>query len=94
MLCYITDRRALGVGVACEPPLLPLILEAVRAGVDLLQIREKDLDTRPLLELVKASVECARGTKTRVVVNDRLDVALALGAAGYLAGRRKDEPEA
>ena len=80
-LCYITDRLALGA-----KPLLPLIQEVVRAGVDLIQIREKDLATRPLVEMVRATVECARGTATRVVVNDRLDVALALGAHGVHLG--------
>lgn len=80
-LCYITDRRAL------EPrPLLPVIVEAIRAGVDLVQIREKDLPTRELLSLVEAAVAAARGGATRVVVNDRLDVARALGAAGVHLG--------
>jgi thiamine-phosphate pyrophosphorylase len=82
-LCYITDRLALRA-----KPLLPLIKEAVRAGVDLIQIREKDLAVRPLVELVRAAVECARGTATRVVVNDRLDVALGLGACGVHLGTR------
>ena len=82
-LCYISDRLALGA-----KPLLPLIEEAVCAGVDLVQIREKDLATRPLVELVRATVECARGTATRVVVNDRLDVALALGACGVHLARQ------
>jgi thiamine-phosphate pyrophosphorylase len=80
-LCYITDRLGLGA-----KPLLRLIQEAVRAGVDLIQIREKDLATRPLVELVQAAVECARGTETRVVVNDRLDVALAVAASGVHLG--------
>jgi thiamine-phosphate pyrophosphorylase len=80
-LCYITDRLALGAR-----PLLPLIQEAVRAGVDLIQIREKDLGTRPFVELVRATVECSRGTATRVVVNDRLDVALAVGLCGVHLG--------
>lgn len=88
-LCYITDRHALG-----PKPLPPFILEAVRAGVDLLQIREKDLDTRSLLELVKISVGYAQGTSTRVVVNDRLDVALALGASGVHLGTRSLPPRA
>jgi thiamine-phosphate pyrophosphorylase len=80
-LCYITDRRAL------EPkPLLPWIQEAIRVGVDVVQIREKDLATRDLLGLVGAAVDAARGTATRLVVNDRLDVALAAGAAGVHLG--------
>ncbi len=82
-VCYITDRHAV------EPkPLLPLILEAIRAGVDLVQIREKDLATRRLLELVESALASARGTKTRIVVNDRLDVALALAAHGVHLGSR------
>jgi len=80
-LCYITDRKAL------EPAaLLPRVVEAIGAGVDLVQIREKDLPTRPLLNLVHAAVDAARGTPTRVIVNDRLDVALACGAAGVHLG--------
>jgi thiamine-phosphate pyrophosphorylase len=54
----------------------------VAAGVDLIQIREKDLATRPLLELAEAAVARARGTATRILVNDRLDVALAARADG------------
>ncbi len=80
-LCYITDRRAL------QPrPLLSRILEAARAGVELIQIREKDLETRELVDLVRAATDASRGTATRVVVNDRLDVALAVGAAGVHLG--------
>lgn len=81
MMCYITDRHTL------EPkPLLPRILAAVKAGIELVQIREKDLETRDLAQLVKGAVDGARGTDSRVVVNDRLDVALALGAAGVHLG--------
>ncbi len=80
-LCYVTDRLALGA-----KPLLPLIQEAVRAEVDLIQIRERDLAARPMVELAQVAVDCARGTKTRVVVNDRLDVGLAVGASGVHLG--------
>jgi thiamine-phosphate pyrophosphorylase len=80
-LCYITDRHALA-----PAPLLPRVLEAIQTGIDLVQIREKDLPTRPLLDLVKAAVEAARGRPTRIVVNDRLDVALACGAHGVHLG--------
>jgi thiamine-phosphate pyrophosphorylase len=82
-LCYITDRQALA-----HRPLLPFVVEVIRAGVDLIQIREKDLATRDLLDLVRGAVGTAQGTAVRVVVNDRLDVALAAGAAGvHLGGR-------
>lgn len=67
-------------------PLLPHLQAMAGAGVDLIQLREKDLDSRALLGLVKSSVEAIRGTKTRIVVNDRLDVAIAAGAHGVHLG--------
>jgi len=85
-LCYITDRLQL------PSASLPLrIQEAIRAGVDLVQIREKDLPTRELLELVNGAVAAARGpggAGVRVVVNDRLDVAWAAQAHGVHLGTR------
>lgn len=78
----MTDRRA----IERVPPLGSTLLEAVRsaaaAGVDWIQIREKDLETRPLAGLVRDAINAARGTNARILVNDRLDVALASGAAG------------
>ena len=56
--------------------------QAIAAGVELIQIREKDMETRALLALVEAAVARARGTATRTLVNDRLDVALAARADG------------
>ena len=55
---------------------------AAAAGVDLVQVRERDLDGGPMTRLVAACVEAVRGTSTRVLVNDRVDVALAAGAHG------------
>ncbi|MBZ5515268.1 MAG: thiamine phosphate synthase [Acidobacteriia bacterium] len=80
-LCYITDRRAL------EPRLLlPFIEEAVQAGIDIVQIREKDLPTRELLRLAEGAVAAAKGNAARIIVNDRLDIALAVGADGVHLG--------
>ena len=88
-LCYITDRKSL------EPkPLLPLIREAVQAGTDLIQIREKDLPTRALLELAESAVAAVKGSRTRIVVNDRLDVALAAAASGVHLGTQSIPPQA
>jgi thiamine-phosphate pyrophosphorylase len=62
---------------------------AVAAGVEWVQIREKDLPTRSLLSLTEAAMERARPQgRTRVMVNDRLDVALAAQAHGVHLGRR------
>ena len=55
---------------------------AVAAGIDYLQVRERDLEAAALGELVEELVAIAAGSSTRVIVNDRLDVALSCGAAG------------
>jgi len=81
MLCYITDRRGLG-----GARLLPRIQAGIDSRIDLIQVREKDLETRPLLERVQATVALACGSESRVVINDRLDVALATGAHGVHLG--------
>jgi thiamine-phosphate diphosphorylase len=48
----------------------------------MVQVRERDLSARELAVLVRAMVVLAKGSNTRILVNDRLDVALAAGAAG------------
>ena len=73
-MCLVTDRRI--------RPLVQQCSDAVRAGVDMIQVRERDVDGGPLALLVAELVRLTRGTATRVVVNDRLDVALACGADG------------
>lgn len=80
VLCFITDRRRLGA--AWQSALVERVAEAARDGVHLVQVRERDLDGGPLTQLVAACMSAVRGTRTRVVVNDRLDVALAAGAHG------------
>ena len=65
-----------------DRPLIGLIRDAAIAGVDLIQIRERDMEGGALADLTRAVVEAARGTRAKVLVNDRLDVALAAGAAG------------
>lgn len=58
------------------------VAAAARAGVDLLQIREKRLSARSLSELVDLAVSVARGSTLGIMVNDRADVAVSCGAAG------------
>lgn len=55
---------------------------AIDAGIDMLQIRERDLEAKDLHDLVKDIVTMASGSRSRILVNDRLDVAIAAGAAG------------
>jgi thiamine-phosphate pyrophosphorylase len=68
--------------------ILPLIEAAVSAKVPLFQIREKLLSGRVLYELVTRAVEITRGSDTRLLVNDRSDIARATGADGvHLTGQ-------
>ncbi len=75
----ITDRRRLRSDADL---LVQRVGEAAAAGVDLVQVRERDLDARELSRLVTRCLDAIKGTRTRVLVNDRLDVALATGAHG------------
>jgi len=62
--------------------ILRLVRAAVDAGVPLFQIREKSLPARALFELVTRAAEITRGSSTRLLVNDRSDIARAAGADG------------
>ena len=78
MRCYITDRLAL----PGPEHLLPVIARALAAGIELIQVREKDLGARALAELVRAALALPNPHGARIVVNTRVDVALAAGAPG------------
>ncbi len=54
----------------------------MRAGVSLIQLREKNLTAKTLFELARGAASITRGSATRLLVNDRADVALAAGADG------------
>lgn len=92
LLCYVTDRhlprsqRASSAGSTDD--LLVRIQSAVAVGVDWIQIREKDLSSHELLELTRRVIAVTQDANahTRVIVNDRLDVAIAAGAAGVHLG--------
>jgi thiamine-phosphate diphosphorylase len=76
ILCAVTDRRRL--------PILAHVAAAADAGVDWVQIREPDLPAAELYDVVRHAVVTVSGSaaRTRIIVNDRLDVALAAGAHG------------
>ena len=84
--CLVTDRRRLCPGSASfaveRRCLLDQVRRAVEDGVELIQVRERDLEAASLAALVTDIMGITRGTSTRVVVNDRLDVALACAADG------------
>jgi thiamine-phosphate pyrophosphorylase len=64
------------------PEVLHFLQGVVTAQIPLFQIREKSLPARVLYELTTRAVQITRGTMTRVLVNDRLDIARAAGADG------------
>ncbi len=92
----MTDRRALDRAqsstAASAKSSFQNLREAVRnaaaAGVAWIQIREKDLEARELAELVRLAVEDTKTAGARILVNDRLDVALAANAGGVHLGEK------
>lgn len=78
----ITDRKTV------RGDLIEVVRAALRGGVDRVQIREKDGPARNLYETVLRVIPDAQGTGAGVLVNDRVDVALATGADGvHLAAK-------
>jgi thiamine-phosphate pyrophosphorylase len=73
LICLVTSGEGIPPG---------FIREAASAGVDLIQLRERSLDGRALASLVGAAVAEASGTACRILVNDRIDIALAANASG------------
>jgi thiamine-phosphate pyrophosphorylase len=82
----VTDRTRLAGRAGGRPAdasaLLAQVEAAVAAGIDVVQVRERDLAARELAAIVTAAVSRSGGSRTRVLVNDRVDVAIACGAAG------------
>lgn len=73
--CSITDRKS-------TPSLLDSIARNLADGVEWIQIREKDLGSKELLELVRGAMALPNPHATKFIVNGRMDVALAAGASG------------
>jgi thiamine-phosphate diphosphorylase len=72
--CYVTNRRSGNIETH--------VRRAVERGIDMIQVREKDLSAAELLVLVQRVRDIARGATTKVLVNDRLDIALAAQVDG------------
>ena len=78
-LLIITDRNATG-----ERSLVDVVRGALAGGARLIQLREKELDGGPLLELARSLVAQCERYEARLLVNDRIDVALAAQAHGVV----------
>lgn len=72
--------------------ILDQVSAAVAAGVQLIQLREKRLTARALFEITACAAEITRGTSTRLLVNDRADIAVSAGADGVHLTTRSLEP--
>ena len=87
LLCLVSDRLRLAESAGrpladARRLLLAQVRGAIAGGIDLVQIRERDLEAADLARLISDVVALARGSSTRVLVNDRADVAIACGADG------------
>jgi len=96
LLCYVTDRYALSIANPADSlaALTRKIEQVIDAGIDWVQIREKDLPARELASLTRQALAIAakysakRSSTVRVLVNDRLDTAIAERANGVHLGER------
>ena len=92
ILCYVTDRKSLPASLVANPQaLIERIAAATKAGVDWIQIREKDLCASEISGLVRESLALAKQAQQenhapKILVNDRLDVAVAERAGGVHLG--------
>lgn len=81
-LYLVTDRMLCG-----ERPVEEIVLQAVKGGVSFVQFREKDLPTRKLIEQAGMLEKLLAPLGVPLIINDRVDVALAVGAAGVHIGQ-------
>lgn len=81
--CLITKGEATAENFAQEKhDILNIVRSAAENRIALVQIREKQLSAKLLFELTAAAVKIVRKSSTRILVNDRADIALAAGADG------------
>ena len=81
-LCLVTDR-----GLSLGRPLVDVVAQAVSGGVTMVQLREKDCTTREFLEEARALKALLAPLGVPLVINDRIDIALAVNADGVHVGQ-------
>lgn len=97
LLYYITDRTQFtGDESARRSALLSKIGECARAGVDFIQLREKDLSGRDLESLAREALRQVRaaGAGARLLINSRTDIAIACGLDGVHLRSGDEDPSA
>lgn len=80
---YLVTDRALSLG----RPLTDIVGAAVRGGVTMVQLREKACDTRDFIALGRAVHALTRAAGIPLIINDRADIALVIGAEGLHIGQ-------
>lgn len=84
----ITDRRLSGISHAAQITLLS------DGGAEFIQIREKELSSAEFFAEAEAAMAVARARGLRIMINDRVDIALMIGAAGVHLGQEDLPPQA
>jgi len=77
---FITDEGLSAAGVMSD------VRQAVKAGAQVIQYRNKTADTRRLYEEAREISGICAGTSSKLIINDRIDIALAVGADGAHIG--------
>lgn len=87
-VCLVTDR------LLCRGrSLVEVVARALAGGVTMVQVREKEADTETFISVARAVRDCTRRHGVPLIINDRVDVALAVGAEGVHLGQRDVPPE-
>jgi thiamine-phosphate pyrophosphorylase len=81
------DERRLYLCTPDRPDLEPFLAACIRGGVDLVQLRDKELEARPLLDRARVALRVCRGLGVPFILNDRPDLALEVGADGVHLGQ-------
>ena len=81
-LYFVTDR-----GLCGRKPLEEVVIQAVKGGAAYVQLREKDVSTRFFVEEAKRIKKILGKYRVPLIINDRVDIALACGAEGVHIGQ-------
>ncbi|HYI63155.1 MAG TPA: thiamine phosphate synthase [Acidimicrobiales bacterium] len=86
------DERRLYLCTPDRPDLEPFLAACIRGGVDLVQLRDKELEARGVLAAARRALRVCRGLGVPFVLNDRPDLALEVGADGVHVGQDDAPP--